>query len=264
MRSQLFKIMSHVFEVELVKAGQILSLHGWTKQQVQDAIQPHVKCDIACWNCCHKFDTAPVRLPFNRALIEGLHFFHSSGCFCSWNCAKAYQLSNFKGRVNYNLALLANRVRVLPDGEKSNESNAHVLKAAPTRNKLKLFGGNLTIEQFRDGFMTLFGEILGTDAKVCEKGRAEFRAGITPFVFLNESLLKQARYSCTGSWLLNVDNNDFSHRNKRQRNNTIQFPARESIQSIHEKMIQNQKSREHTKMKDTSSKSKMSKLIRKK
>ena len=46
------------------------------------------KTDICCWWCCHKCDV-PLSLP--EKLYDDT--FHVFGCFCSFNCAAAYNVN---------------------------------------------------------------------------------------------------------------------------------------------------------------------------
>lgn len=94
---------------------------------------------ICCYWCCHKFDTAPFGIPVS---FTNDHF-EVFGCFCSLECASAY---NFKGNdcldevwERYNLInLLARRMNI-----------ARVIKPAPDKMTLKMFGGYMDIETFR-------------------------------------------------------------------------------------------------------------------
>ncbi len=98
---------------------------------------------INCYWCCHKFENAPFGIPvnFNKENFEVF------GCFCSLECAAAF---NFRMNDNidemwerYNLINLLYR-RLHPDGKQ--------VKAAPDRLALKMFGGYLEIDEFREFF----------------------------------------------------------------------------------------------------------------
>lgn len=94
---------------------------------------------IHCYWCCSKFDNAPFGIPINFAKEN----FEVYGCFCSLECAAAY---NFKNNHNidemwerYNLInLLSRRL-----GYKKQ------VKPAPDKLSLKIFGGFMDIDQFR-------------------------------------------------------------------------------------------------------------------
>lgn len=98
---------------------------------------------ICCYWCCHKFDNAPFGIPVNFSKNN----FDVFGCFCSLECAAAY---NFKMQENvdemwerYNLINLLHR-RLELDGK--------IVKPAPDRLALKMFGGHLDIDEFRQFF----------------------------------------------------------------------------------------------------------------
>jgi hypothetical protein len=94
---------------------------------------------IACYWCCHRFNNAPIGIPINYD--NGV--FEVYGCFCSTNCAAAY---NFNENTNQDemweryqlLNLLSRRM-----------NGVAVVKAAPPRLSLKIFGGHLDIDDFR-------------------------------------------------------------------------------------------------------------------
>ena len=99
---------------------------------------------IACYWCCHKFHSAPFGIPLNFKNNK----FDVMGCFCSLECASSY---NFKNNDNvdemwerYNLINLMCR--------KMNAGN--FVKPAPDILSLKMFGGHLEIEKFREYFKT--------------------------------------------------------------------------------------------------------------
>lgn len=99
---------------------------------------------IACYHCCHKFNNVPFGIPVNYRHNK----FEVYGCFCSLECASAY---NFKKTDNidemwerYNLINLLYR--------KLNLGN--YVKPAPDILSLKMFGGHLEIDKYREYFKT--------------------------------------------------------------------------------------------------------------
>lgn len=97
---------------------------------------------ICCYWCCHRFDNAPYGIPVNFQN----DFFNVYGCFCSLECAAAY---NFKSNESvdqmwerYNLINMLYRKLLL----------GKLVKPAPDRISLKMFGGYLEIEKFREHF----------------------------------------------------------------------------------------------------------------
>ena len=95
--------------------------------------------NICCYWCCNQFQNAPFGIPLKYINNR----FEVYGCFCSLECATAY---NFDSRDSqdeiwerYNLInLLAKKIGL---------SN---VKAAPSRLALTMFGGYLSIDAFRN------------------------------------------------------------------------------------------------------------------
>ena len=94
---------------------------------------------ISCYWCCHKFQTTPFGLPVKYVNDK----FHVVGCFCSLECALAYNYDmndtvdaiwERSNLVNY----LAKRIGILK-----------TVKPAPPKLSLTMFGGHLSIEEFR-------------------------------------------------------------------------------------------------------------------
>ena len=97
---------------------------------------------ICCYWCCHKFENAPFGIPVNYSNGK----FDVYGCFCSLECASAY---NFKMQDNidemwerYNLINLLFRKL----------SKGVLVKPAPDRLVLKMFGGFMNIDEFRESY----------------------------------------------------------------------------------------------------------------
>ena len=95
---------------------------------------------VYCWWCCHPFNWAPSALPHKYE--NGT--FHVSGIFCSPECAAAYNFDNNENEEIWEkYALLNFLYRTV-----YNEKNLEIKLAAP-RQCLKIFGGNLSIKEFR-------------------------------------------------------------------------------------------------------------------
>lgn len=94
---------------------------------------------ICCYWCCNKFETPPFGIPVKYVDSK----FHVYGCFCSLECAAAYNFSS-KESVDevwerHNLLSLLSKMIGYKD----------VLKPAPNRLALNMFGGHLNIDEFR-------------------------------------------------------------------------------------------------------------------
>lgn len=98
--------------------------------------------DVACWWCCHTFDNVPIGIP--DSYHDGRY--KMFGCFCSFNCALAYN-RDLRDYRTYERQSLIHHLKAelgADDGIR--------LDAAPPRQVLKMFGGTLDIEEFRHQF----------------------------------------------------------------------------------------------------------------
>jgi hypothetical protein len=123
------------------------TLEGTSKKEVYDIsiIKAYkdianIKTDIACWWCCHQFDNVVISMP--TALIRDVYRTH--GIFCSYSCCYSYMQSvpkycKNKYLLNYMFRDSTGKKGVILD---------HI-KPAPPRETLKLFGGPMSIEDFR-------------------------------------------------------------------------------------------------------------------
>lgn len=102
------------------------------------------KTDIACWWCCHKFDTMPLGIP--EYIVKGK--FYLTGCFCSFNCMLAYNLDKNDYKIWDRQAMIL-QLKTIIDPTNNN------IKPAPAREILSLFGGPLSIEEYRNSFFIL-------------------------------------------------------------------------------------------------------------
>ena len=119
--------------------------------------------DIACWWDCNKFDGVPLGLPI-KPIDNNCTKFKVKGVFCSWNCMRAYSDnmgdSRTGERASFIRLMMRRRCGVSFDNEKHNAGNCteeemsqrrivpKLIPALP-RWTLQMFGGPLTIQQFR-------------------------------------------------------------------------------------------------------------------
>ena len=103
-----------------------------------------MKTDISCWWCCHQFDTFPVCAPFKYDIKSKV--FKVKGCFCSFNCAKAYIDTD---RMIRDKSLLNLLKKILT------EDISYNIKKALPREILKKFGGPMSIQEYRESFNML-------------------------------------------------------------------------------------------------------------
>ena len=95
---------------------------------------------IHCWWCCHPFDGAPCGLPYEYLDNK----FHVYGIFCSPECAASYNFDNTTGDEIWERYSLLNFLY-----RKIYNDNNIKIKLASPRQILKIFGGKLTIKEFR-------------------------------------------------------------------------------------------------------------------
>lgn len=103
----------------------------------------------ACFWCCHSFTWKPTVLPISYDAYENMYA--SEGHYCSPECALAYLYTepNLSDTARWTRhALLVDLYRKL--------YSARELTPAPPRATLRMFGGPLSIEQFRE--QTSFSE----------------------------------------------------------------------------------------------------------
>lgn len=105
------------------------------------AIVKALKTNIACWWCCHPFDTFPVCLP--EKYIGKDDIFKVSGCFCSFNCVLSFKIR----RKDSNCDLVSYLHKRLTGSFKT-------LTKAPPPYCLEMFGGPISIDRYRESFDT--------------------------------------------------------------------------------------------------------------
>lgn len=98
------------------------------------------KTDVCCWHCCHQFDSPPCFIP--KIWDERRNRINFFGVFCSWSCAKTYNSQMADQKRSERMALLNVVIRKI-NGKYTK------ISPAPPRQTLKMFGGYLTIDEFR-------------------------------------------------------------------------------------------------------------------
>jgi hypothetical protein len=97
------------------------------------------KVESACFWCCHSFSNRPVVLPIR----DTGEYLQVMGNFCSPECALSYLFDMRQdSHTRWEQLALLNRVY--------NEACGGKIYPAPSRTTLKLFGGTLTIQEYRD------------------------------------------------------------------------------------------------------------------
>eukprot|EP00798_Chlamydomonas_sp_ICE-L_P019581 gene19581-26264_t len=98
-----------------------------------------IHINSACFWCAHKFFNTPIGLPVKMKDNK----FHTCGCFCSLECAASFNFNCCDLCQNkwFSYQLL-NRLA-------SKLGSKEIVKQAPSRFALKMFGGWMDIEEFR-------------------------------------------------------------------------------------------------------------------
>jgi len=112
------------------------------KNVINDTKWPETT-DTHCWWCCHQFKCTPCTLPTRYDPLRKRFTF--TGIFCSWNCTKSYNFNENdckKYERSSFITLLVQQMYGI--------CQAVNIKAAPPRQCLKMFGGYLDIESFRN------------------------------------------------------------------------------------------------------------------
>lgn len=114
----------------------------WTDKERNAAV--HVAeekyVEKLCMHCCHPIIGITLQYPYR---LKPDNTFVTGGQFCSWNCIKAYQRDDMSrvlsGVHQVNIRHYRKMITGLQDS----------VLPAPPRMTLKVFGGHLTIEEFR-------------------------------------------------------------------------------------------------------------------
>lgn len=103
---------------------------------------PHwmVRTNLHCFHCCHPFDSYTVRIP--QTYTSGVYCLRPM-VFCSLACAKSYIIEHNPFDSSMQLLLLHKVARDIYGWKKS------TIPAAPSKLCLDIFGGNMSISDFR-------------------------------------------------------------------------------------------------------------------
>lgn len=104
-------------------------------------VQQKSEHDKCCFWCCHNINYNLYGMPISYDTINDTYIMY--GSFCSLQCANAYNFSVHNGsdrvwEINSMIQMLGKRYGF-----------TNFIRPAPSRYLLKMFGGDLTIEDFR-------------------------------------------------------------------------------------------------------------------
>jgi hypothetical protein len=106
--------------------------------------------NLSCWWCVHPFSNPPFGLPIKFENNK----YEVQGCFCSLNCAKAYNIKENNYRTSEINSLIEDFRREIFG------ITSHPVATAPPRQSLNIFGGYLSIDNFRKEFYQMNKNII--------------------------------------------------------------------------------------------------------
>lgn len=96
---------------------------------------------VWCWWCVHPFDGESLAMPTRHDPLRNK--FTTQGHFCSWSCMKSFAVDKFG--VNRGGIVCGNIIVY----RKCMYNKIGPVSLAPNRFKLSVFGGDMSIEEFR-------------------------------------------------------------------------------------------------------------------
>tara|TARA_Y100000389_G_C17451512_1_gene515142 strand:- start:261 stop:1127 length:867 start_codon:yes stop_codon:yes gene_type:complete len=103
-------------------------------------IEKHQLTNVACYWCCHRFENTYLGLPIKYKN----NTFEVYGCFCSFECMCAYNF--YSNETSNNTWEIYNLINIMA---KSMHYDKYVYPAPP-RKCLTMFGGYMSIDEFRN------------------------------------------------------------------------------------------------------------------
>jgi len=144
--------------------------------------------NINCWWCCHQFTNTPCSLPEYYKKDK----FYVSGCFCSFNCTASYNFNRNDDNMWERFSLLNLMYKKLYN------TKFVKISLAPPRETLKMFGGYLSIEEFRENllrtdktFSVVKPPLVSIIPKIEENISNTVRNIKTNYPLINESILNK-------------------------------------------------------------------------
>lgn len=95
-----------------------------------------------CWWCCHPVEGTELHLPYKYD--DRLKRFSTMGSFCSWSCMRSFALSEY---TDAQAGILCSYINMM---HKKATNTCETVSSAPSKWALKVFGGTLSIEEFRN------------------------------------------------------------------------------------------------------------------
>jgi len=146
--------------------------------------------NIHCWWCCHTFNGVPCALPESYRKEK----FYVNGCFCAFNCAASYNFSKNDDNMWERYSLLNLMYKKLYN------RNFVKINLAPPRETLKMFGGYLSIDEFRENsyknektYMVIKPPLISIIPKIEENIATSNKNLKNNFPLVNENILNKTQ-----------------------------------------------------------------------
>ena len=146
--------------------------------------------NIYCWWCCHPFDGPPCAIPEYYKKEK----FYVNGCFCNFNCATSYNFSKNDDNMWERYSLLNLMYKKLYNHKFVK------INLAPPREILKIFGGYLSIEEFRENslrnektYMVIKPPLISIIPKIEENISSTSKNFKNNYPLVNESILNKTQ-----------------------------------------------------------------------
>ncbi len=91
-----------------------------------------------CWNCCHCIEGDTISYP----ILYAKNIFYTNGNFCSYECCARYIFDTFNHKEIWE------KYNLLNFYYNKNTNNSKHINIPPNKLRLKLFGGDLTREEY--------------------------------------------------------------------------------------------------------------------
>lgn len=154
----------------------------------EEPVQWPSSTDICCWHDCHPFTGTPIPIPKNRGKRGDSNVLVVYGVVCSANCGVAHILE--RNTYDQQLQLLLFK-SMMTDVFGMDATSVFALEPAPPRIFLRMFGGHLSIDEFRQRSLTVrstmltppfisYSMVLEENARVRELPEARVDGAIPP------------------------------------------------------------------------------------
>lgn len=172
------KLEKYVSTISPMFNTEIKVYNFGTVEDESNKIIELTKTNICCLNCCHPFDNYPIFLPIGYANNRFIKMGNKNTIlFCSFNCASSYNMSLNDGQIEERYRLLKLLYYKIYKNEENSLTNI-TIPLAPPKELLKMFGGDLSIEEYR------------LKSKILEKEYHKFLPPFIPSGYIIEEVIK--------------------------------------------------------------------------